>query len=82
VCYTGTIGFVGLVGPHIARLFVGNNNKLLIPLSAIIGALMVVGADCIVRLLPVVLPVGVITALIGSPLFLYFLYSQRKKSVW
>ncbi len=82
VCYTGTIGFVGLVGPHIARLFVGNNNKLLIPLSAIIGAVMVVGADCIVRMLPVVLPVGIITALIGSPLFLYFLYSQRKRSTW
>lgn len=82
VCYTGTIGFVGLVGPHIARLFVGNNNKMLVPLSAIIGAVMVVGADCIVRMLPVVLPVGIITALIGSPLFLYFLYSQRKKSNW
>ena len=82
VCYTGTIGFVGLVAPHIARLFVGSNNKVLIPASALIGALMVVGSDCIVRMLPTVLPVGVITALIGSPLFLYFLYKQRKKSVW
>ena len=82
VCYTGTIGFVGLVAPHIARLFVGSNNKILIPASAIIGGLMVVGSDCIVRLLPAVLPVGVVTALIGSPLFLYFLFKQRKKSVW
>ncbi len=82
VCYTGTIGFVGLVGPHIARLFVGSGSKALIPTSALIGALMVVGSDCIVRMLPTVLPVGVITALIGSPLFLYFLYKQRKKSVW
>lgn len=82
VCYTGTIGFVGLVAPHVARLFVGSNNKILIPTSLIVGALMVVGADCIVRLLPNVLPVGVITALIGSPLFLYFLYIQRKKSIW
>lgn len=82
VCYTGTIGFVGLVGPHLARLLVGNNNKLLIPLSFVIGALMVVGADCIVRSLPNVLPVGVITALIGSPIFLYFLYRQRKGYVW
>lgn len=82
VCYTGTIGFVGLVAPHIARLIVGSNNKILIPASAIIGALMVVGADCLVRLLPTVLPVGVITALIGSPIFLYFLFRQRKKSIW
>ncbi len=82
VCFTGTIGFVGLVAPHVARLIVGSDNKVLIPASAITGALLVVGSDCIVRLLPQVLPVGVITALIGSPLFLYFLYSQRKKSTW
>ena len=82
VCYTGTIGFVGLVAPHIARLFVGSNNKILVPISAIVGAVMVVGADCVVRLLPNVLPVGVITALIGSPLFLYSLYKQRKNSTW
>lgn len=82
VCYTGTIGFVGLVAPHIARLFVGSNSKVLIPASALTGALMVVGSDCIVRMLPAVLPVGVITALIGSPLFLYFLYVQRKRSAW
>lgn len=82
VCYTGTIGFVGLVAPHIARLIVGSNNKILIPSSAIVGALMVVGSDCLVRLLPTVLPVGVITALIGSPVFLYFLFKQRKKSIW
>lgn len=82
VCFTGSIGFVGLVAPHVARLFVGSNCKVLIPFSAIIGTMMVVGADVIVRSLPTVLPVGVVTALIGSPIFLYFLYVQRKKSVW
>lgn len=82
VCFTGTIGFVGLVAPHIARLFVGSNSKVLIPVSALIGALTILGADCIVRLLPGGLPVGVITALIGSPLFLYFLYRQRKTATW
>lgn len=82
VCYTGTIGFVGLVGPHLARLFVGNDNRLLIPLSFILGAMMVVGSDCIVRMLPAVLPVGVVTALIGSPVFLYFLYRMRKGRCW
>lgn len=82
VCFTGSIGFVGLVAPHVARLFVGSNNRALIPASAITGALLVVGSDCIVRMLPTVLPVGVVTALVGSPLFLYFLYMQRKKSSW
>ena len=82
VCFTGSIGFVGLVAPHIARLFVGSNCKILIPFSVIIGALMLVGSDVIVRLLPNVLPVGVVTALIGSPVFLYFLYKQRTRATW
>ncbi|MCQ2071107.1 MAG: iron ABC transporter permease [archaeon] len=80
VCYSGTIGFVGLVAPHLARLFTGSDNKLLIPASGILGALMVLGGDVIVRLLTGGLPVGVITALIGSPLFLFFLYRQRKSA--
>ena len=82
VCYTGSIGFVGLVAPHIARLFVGSDNKILVPASAVLGALMVVFSDVIVRLLPGGLPVGTITALIGSPLFIYFLYRQRKNTAF
>lgn len=78
VSFTGTIGFVGLVIPHITRLFTGNNNKLLIPFSAVLGAIMLLAADTIVRMIPYGLPAGVITALIGSPLFIYFLYRQRK----
>ncbi len=78
VSFTGTIGFVGLVIPHITRLFTGNNNKLLIPFSAVLGAIMLLAADTIVRMLPYGLPAGVITALVGSPLFIYFLYRQRK----
>ena len=82
VCFAGTIGFVGLVAPHIARLFVGNNNRLLIPVSALAGALLILVSDVIVRTLPGGLPAGVITALIGSPLFLYFLFMQRKRSTF
>jgi len=82
VCYTGTIGFVGLVGPHIARLFVGSNNKMLVPLSAIIGAIMIIGSDCIVRMLPGGLPVGVMTAMIGAPVFVIILYRQRKRAAF
>lgn len=82
VSYTGTIGFVGLVGPHIARLFVGSDSKVLIPFSAIIGAIMIIGADCMVRLLPGGLPCGVMTAMIGSPVFIYILYKQRKRAAF
>ena len=82
VCFTGTIGFVGLIGPHIARLFVGSDNKVLIPTSAILGALMILLADIAVRKIPGALPAGVITALIGAPIFMYILYMQRKKAAF
>ncbi len=82
VCFTGTIGFVGLVAPHIARIFVGSNTRYLIPCSAAVGGLMLIAAECIARNAGSTgLPVGVITALIGSPIFLYFLIRQ-KKSAW
>ena len=82
VCFTGTIGFVGLVSPHIARMTVGSNVRHLIPCSAAVGGFMLIVADCIARNAGTTgLPVGVITALIGSPLFLYFLIRQRK-SAW
>lgn len=82
VCFTGTIGFVGLVAPHIARMFVGSNSRYLIPCSAGVGAFMLLAADCVARNAGTTgLPVGVITALIGSPLFLYFLIRQ-KKNAW
>ena len=82
VCFTGTIGFVGLIAPHIARLFVGSDNKVLIPTSAILGALMILLADIAVRKIPGALPAGVITALIGAPIFIYILYMQRKKAAF
>ena len=82
VCFSGTIGFVCLVSPHIARMTVGSNVKSLIPCSAAVGGFMLIAADCIARNAGATgLPVGVITALIGSPLFLYFLIKQRK-SAW
>lgn len=81
VCYTGTIGFVGLVAPHIARIFVGSMGKVLIPTSAVLGAFMVLGADYIVRLVSPSLPVGVILALICSPIFILILIKMRR-SAW
>lgn len=82
VRYTGTIGFVGLVAPHITRLFTGNDNRLLLPISALAGTLLISAGDIVVRMLPGGLPAGVITALIGSPLFLFFLFKQRRNNAF
>ena len=72
VAVSGLIGFVGLVVPHLVRLVVGPNARWLLPLSAIYGAVFLALADLIARI-PGELPVGVVTAIIGAPFFLYLL---------
>ena len=81
VCYTGTIGFVGLIAPHIARILVGSRCIVLVPCSAVLGGIMVFGADCIVRLFFPALSVGVILAVVCSPIFIYILM-RMKRSAW
>jgi iron complex transport system permease protein len=76
VAMSGLIGFVGLVVPHLVRLVVGPNARLLLPLSAIWGAAFLGLADLLARL-PGELPVGVVTAVIGAPFFLYLLRRYR-----
>jgi len=75
VSMAGTIGFVGLVVPHMARLLVGNSHTHLIPLSALIGAIILLIADTVSRTIiaPIQLPVGIFTALFGVPMFLYLM---------
>lgn len=75
VAASGSVGFVGLIIPHIVRLSVGSDNRMVIPFSAIAGAVFVVLADTLARtaIAPRELPVGAITALIGAPLFIYLL---------
>lgn len=75
VAFYGIIAFVGLVVPHIARWFLGNNEQFVIPGSALIGALFLLLSDIAARTLfaPVVLPVGIVTSFIGAPFFLYLL---------
>lgn len=78
VALCGVVAFVGLLVPHLARLIAGPLHKFLLPLSALLGALLLVLADLAARLVlaPSELPVGLLTALFGSPLFLWLLYSQ------
>ena len=77
VSFSGSIGFVGLVVPHVARLFVGSRTNALIPCSAVAGAFLLVAADTLARSFGAGLPVGAVTAIIGSPVFLYFLVKMR-----
>ncbi|MBC8526187.1 MAG: iron ABC transporter permease [Candidatus Cloacimonetes bacterium] len=74
VAFTGIIGFVGLIIPHICRIMIGPDNRYLLPLSGILGAGFLVFCDTIARsILVIELPVGVITALFGAPFFVYLL---------
>jgi iron complex transport system permease protein len=77
----GTIGFVGLVAPHLARLAVGPDHRWLLPLSAACGAALLVAADWAARtwFAPSELPIGVLTALIGAPLFIGLLRSAQRR---
>ncbi len=79
VATAGTIGFVGLMAPHLARQLVGAAHEGLIPTSALLGGLIVALADLLGRSLfaPIELPCGVITAAVGAPYFLYLLYRNR-----
>jgi iron complex transport system permease protein len=79
VAVSGPIGFIGLVIPHLTRLLVGNDYKWVILISALLGAILAVTGDIIGRtvLAPIEIPVGVVTALIGAPYFLYLLKKSR-----
>ena len=78
----GIIGFVGLIVPHICRLLVGPDNRVLVPFSALFGAIFLVVADTLARTLlaPAEIPVGIITAICGGPFFLYLLIITKSKS--
>jgi iron complex transport system permease protein len=81
VSIAGNIGFVGLIVPHLMRLLVGSDHRVLLPASAMFGGLFLVFSDTLARtvLAPRQLPVGVVTALLGVPLFLLLLNRARVK---
>ena len=81
VSLSGLVGFVGLVIPHVARLVLGPDHRLLLPASALVGAAFLVLADLLARslLAPTEIPVGIVTALIGAPFFIYLLRKSKRE---
>lgn len=85
VAFVGTIGFVGLVIPHIFRLLLGPDNRMVLPISTLGGAAFIILCDYVARVIAPtigVLPIGVVTAIIGAPFFIYLLCMKRKDVGW
>lgn len=81
VSISGLIGFVGLVVPHVMRLFFGPDHRLLLPASALVGGLFLILADLVARmaLSPAEIPVGIVTAVVGAPFFIYLLRRRKRE---
>jgi len=81
IAFTGIIGFIGLVSPHICRVILGNDHRFLIPASGLMGALILLISDTACRTLiqPTEIPVGIMTSFIGVPFFLYLLIRKRRR---
>ena len=81
VAFTGTIGFIGLVAPHITRIAIGGDNRFLLPASCLVGAIFLLAADTVARniIAPTIIPVGIMTAFMGGPLFLYLIMKRRRR---
>lgn len=81
ICFTGIIGFAGLVAPHITRMMIGADHRFLLPCSCILGALLLLGADTLGRTAfqPVIIPVGIVISVIGVPFFLYLILRTRRE---
>jgi iron complex transport system permease protein len=80
VSFFGIIAFIGLLAPHITRMIIGSDHRHLIPLSIIVGAIVLITADGIgqVIIFPSVIPVGIITSLLGGPIFIYLLIRRYR----
>ncbi|MFT5872070.1 MAG: iron complex transport system permease protein [Clostridium sp.] len=83
VSVSGIIGFVGLIVPHSIRIIFGSDNRLVIPFSALFGAIFLIICDTLARVIvpPAEIPVGIITSIFGVPFFIYLLYKTKKKAI-
>jgi len=81
ISITGIIGWVGLMVPHLARFVAGPNHRMLLPVSFLFGAIFMLLVDNIARsVVSVEIPIGIITALLGAPFFIWFLKKSSRKS--
>jgi iron complex transport system permease protein len=78
VAVSGVIGFIGLVAPHMARLMVGPDHRYVLPLASLLGAILLTAGDLVARtaVRPAELPIGILTALMGAPFFLWLLRNR------
>lgn len=83
IAFTGVIGFIGLVSPHISRMIIGNDHRWLVPFSMLVGAILLLVADTIGRALfsPAIIPVGIVVAYVGVPIFVHLILKQRRSSL-
>ena len=83
VSVSGIIGFVGLIVPHAIRMIFGSDNRVVIPFSALGGAIFLIICDTLARVVvpPSEIPVGIITSIFGVPFFIYLLYRTKKKAI-
>ena len=83
VAVSGIIGFVGLIVPHAIRMMFGSDNRIVIPFSALGGAIFLIMCDTLARVVvpPSEIPVGIITSIFGVPFFVYLLYKTKKKAI-
>lgn len=81
VCFVGTIGFIGLVAPHVARMLVGDDQRFFIPASVLAGAVLLSGASVLSKLIVpgAILPIGIVTSLVGVPFFSYLIIRRRRR---
>lgn len=81
VSFVGLINFIGLIAPHIARRFVGDDYRFLLPASLVLGSVIMLASDLVARMVisPIILPIGAITSFLGAPLFLYLLYRGYRR---
>jgi iron complex transport system permease protein len=83
ICFTGVVGFIGLVAPHLARMLVGGDHRVLLPAACCLGAALVAAADLVGRTLwqPQIIPIGIMTSFLGVPFFLHLLL-RRGREDW
>jgi iron complex transport system permease protein len=81
ISFTGIIGFIGLVAPHITRMIIGGDHRFLLPCSCLVGAIILLSADTLARTIiaPTMIPVGIMTAFLGVPFFIFLLVRKRRE---